>query len=58
MKKRIKRFFTWFYLNHSKIYTILILLIGIVLGCMYEGQDEFTHYFNVFGHTFFMGWIQ
>ena len=58
IKTQLKRFCTWFYLRHAKLYTLLILIIGIALGCMYEGKDDFTHYFNVFGHTFFMGWIQ
>lgn len=59
MKKRIRKFITWFYLNHSKLYTLIVLLLGISLGCMYEGRgDTGEHYFNVLGHTFYMGWIQ
>lgn len=57
-KKYMKKLSSWFYLKHSKMYTILILILGIVLGCMYEGKaEDNTHYFNIFGHTLYVGFI-
>ena len=32
-----------------------MLAIGIALGCTYDGQDDGLYYFNVLGHTFFIG---
>lgn len=59
MKKRIKRLFTWFYLNHPKFYTLLILIIGIALGCTYMGKGEDgSYYFNCMGYMFYMGAIK
>lgn len=58
IKKSVKNFLTWFYVKHSTIYTILILLLGIILGCLYDGQGEDgTHYFHIFGHTIYIGFI-
>lgn len=59
LKKTIKKCTTWIYLKHSKIYTFLVLLLGIILGCMYDGQGEDgTHYFHALGHTLYMGFIK
>lgn len=57
--KTIKRKIFYFLRKHYKIYTIAILIAGIAIGCMYEGQgDTGERYFNVLGHTFYMGWVQ
>lgn len=40
IKKQLKRFITWFYLRHSKLYTMLILILGILLGLLYEGRGD------------------
>lgn len=53
--KRLKRKIFLFFRKHYKIYTLFILLLGIALGCTYDGQDDGMYYFNILGHTFFIG---
>jgi hypothetical protein len=56
--KKLKRKINLFFRKHYKIYTILILALGIALGCTYDGRGEDnTHYFNIMGHTFYFGFI-
>ena len=55
--RKLKRKINLFFRKHYKIYTILILAVGIALGCTYEGVDEGTHYFNILGHTFYLGFV-
>lgn len=57
--KRLKRKIFLFFRKHYKIYTLLILLIGIAIGCTYDGKDETgTYYFNVLGNRFYIGVMQ
>lgn len=59
IKDGICNFINYVYSQRVKIYCLVCLIFGIALGCMYEGKgDDYTHYFNVFGHTFYVGWIQ
>lgn len=58
IKKAIKKIAWRFYAYHHILYTILILCIGVAIGCMYDGQGEDgTHYFHIFGHTIYIGFI-
>lgn len=56
--RKLKRKINLFFRKHYKIYTLLILALGIALGCTYEGRGEDnTHYFNIMGHTVYLGLI-
>ena len=58
LKTLLRKILQSFYIKHSTIDTILILIIGITLGCLYDGQGEDgTHYFHIFGHTLYLGFI-
>jgi hypothetical protein len=51
--QKIKRRIFYLFRKHYKIYTLLILIMGIVIGCGYEGKDNADcHYYHAFGNTF------
>lgn len=54
--KTIKRKIFYFLRKHYKIYTILILFLGIFLGLLYEGRGDLGEYIFSFGkHTVYIG---
>lgn len=55
--KKIRQKLYLFFRKHYKIYTLLVLILGIAIGCTYEGVDEGTHYFNILGHTVYLGFV-
>lgn len=52
-KKALKRHIRRFYMKHYKICIALFIIIGIAIGCGYEGKDNADcHYYHAFGNTF------
>ena len=43
--KTIKRKIFYFFRKHYKIYTILILALGIALGCTYDGRGDLGEFY-------------
>ena len=57
--KTIKRKIFYFFRKHYKIYTMLILLAGIALGCAYDGRDEIgSFYFKIGDKLYYVGAMQ
>lgn len=57
--KKIKRRIFYFFRKHYKIYTILILFLGIALGCAYDGRDEIgSFYFKIGNQVYYVGALQ
>lgn len=57
--KRLKRKIFLFFRKHYKIYTLLILLLGIALGCAYDGRDEIgSFYFKIGSQVYYVGALQ
>lgn len=44
--------------RHLKLYTIIVLLVGILIGARFEGQDiDGTYYYNIGNSTIYGGVI-
>lgn len=57
--KTIKRKIFYFFRKHYKIYTWLVLILGIALGCTYDGRGDLGElYFKVFDKMFYIGFME
>lgn len=56
---KIKEMIWRLFCRHPKIYTIIILAIGIALGCSYDGRDEVgAFYFKIGSQVYYVGALQ
>lgn len=54
--KKIKRKIFYFFRKHYKIYTMLIMLVGIALGCAYDGRGDLGEfYFKLGDRMYYVG---
>lgn len=54
--KRLKRKLFIFFRKHHKIYTVLILALGIFLGLLYEGKGDLGEYiFSLNDYVVYIG---
>lgn len=40
LKRKLRKALSHFYLKHSRIYTLIILILGVFLGCLYDGRGD------------------
>lgn len=58
MKKNKRRIF-YFFRKHYKVYTLLVLILGVALGCAYDGRDEVgSFYFKIGSQVYYVGALQ
>lgn len=56
LKRKVKKLLTHFYLKHSRIYTLIILILGVFLGCLYDGRGDFGELvFSLDKYTVYVG---
>ena len=48
--KKIKRIIFLFFRKHYKIYTLLILIMGIAIGCGYDGRGDLGEIYYKIGN--------
>ena len=54
--KKLKRKINLFFRKHYKIYTILVLALGIALGCTYDGRGDLGEfYFKIGNNLYYIG---
>lgn len=54
--KKIKRRIFYIFRKHYKIYTLLVLILGIALGCTYDGRGDLGEfYFKIGGQLYYIG---
>ena len=55
LKRRVKKALTHFY-KHSRIYTLIILILGVFLGCLYDGRGDLGELvFSLDKYTVYVG---
>lgn len=56
LKRGVKKALTHFYLKHSRIYTLIILILGVFLGCLYDGRGDLGELvFSLDKYTVYVG---
>lgn len=56
---KLKRKLFLFFRKHYKIYTMLVLALGIALGCAYDGRNEVgAFYFKIGSQVYYVGALQ
>ena len=53
---KLKRKLFLFFRKHYKIYTLLVLALGIALGCTYDGRGNYGEfYFKIGNQLYYVG---
>ena len=54
--KKIKRRIFYFFRKHYKIYTLLIIIMGIAIGCGYDGRGDLGEiYYKIGNQLYYIG---
>lgn len=57
--KKVKQKLFLFFRKHYKLYSYALLIIGIALGCAYDGRDEIgSFYFKIGSQVYYVGALQ